>query len=760
MTSTRPVQRAFSSGEVSPALHFRPDYLRAQTGLRTCRGFLPLVEGGITRAPGTNFRGRTKSDARPRLIAFQFAADDALVLEFTPGAMRVWRYGALVMSGGAPYELATPFDAASIKAMSCVQSADVIYIADGRRPIQRLARYGLADWTIGPAPFTGPFMTQNLNEGLALAASAAAGIVTLTATGAVFLPEHVGAQFHLAAQHYTDIPIWTGNTTMPLGQLTRYDGNIYRLVRPAEPGDTDRYIIGSVEYARTGSGTIDTGVNPPVHTEGTWRTSTSPAVYWEFVSDGKGIVRIDAVASPTSATATVLRALPPNITRDPTYRWSEGAWSNLRGWPSSVEIHEQRMLAAGTPSEPRTIWFSVTGDYADFSPGVEADDAFAYAIAGQASLNRIISLKSGRSGLHVFGLGQEFSTRADGSTSYLSATSTVIRVDSSNGAAATPPIAPDGDPIFISRDQRRVIRIAYSLQDDANRPADLSRAAQHFGADGFAEIAWQSTPQRIAWARALSGDLLAMLYEPAEEVIGWARVPVAGGRVVALAVTPAAAAGLDTVTIAVERKIGEQTVCMIEELSDTYSFLIGATDLFTVNHFFASIEITADDPRADFDLSHLIGQPVHAWTDGGEFGPIVVPDSGTVTLPAPASRGFIGLFDDTHVAETLDLVAQSPNGDTSGRKRRIKAGVGVSILNSAAGYLRAVERDLAQSPRLRDRRPIVPRSTSSDLSQVFSGVAQVDAHSGSASAVSLQILPHGGAPLTVTSITPALEVSI
>ncbi|RWR35001.1 hypothetical protein D2T29_00550 [Sinirhodobacter populi] len=760
MTRTTPAQRSFTSGEISPALYFRADYQRFQTGLRACRGFLPMVEGGFTRAPGTEFRGYTKNNARPRFIAFQFAANDALVLEFTPWCMRVWRYGALVMKDGAPYELWTPFGADSLQKLSWVQSADVIYLADGERPIQRLARYALDNWTIGDAVFTGPFMAQNLDENLTIVASATTGLVTLTASAALFQAGHVGTTFLLTAQHYTDISLWLGNTEMSIGAHVRYNGNIYRLVRLATGADAEAncYYVGSTKFCFVG-GSVETGVNVPIHTEGTMKVNTSPDVYWQFVSDGTGIVRITGVASPTSATAQVLQNLPPNMNKDPTYRWSEGAWSSVRGWPACVEIFEQHLIAASTPSEPRTIWFSVVGDYTDFTPGVEADESFAYAVSGQASLNTIIGMREGRAGLHVFALGQEYSTRSDTSTLVISPTTTVIRMDSSHGSHRVPAVAPDGDPIFITRDQRRVIRMGYSFQDDAQRAVDLTRAASHMGADPFEEIVWQSSPQRIAWVRRAGGDLVAMIYEPDEEVIGWAVLPVAGGAVRAIAVTPAASAGIDSVLIAVERMIDGQTVCMVEELSEVHALLSGAIGPFAANHLFAAVRISSAGGVDWVSLPHLKGKEVYGWTDAGEFGPVTVEASGVVHLPQPATAGFVGLFDDTHYVETLDIQAAAPNGDTSGRPRRLKSGVGVAVLRTAQGYLRAVERDMGAPERLRERRAIIPRQTSSDLRDQFDGVASVDVNSGQCDQVSLRVEPHAGAPLTIVGLVPKVEVA-
>lgn len=331
----------------------------------------------------------------------------------------------------------------------------------------------------------------------------------------------------------------------------------------------------------------------------------------------------------------------------------------------------------------------------------------------------------------------------------------MFRLTSSFGAAPTPAICPDGDPIFISRDQRRVVSISYSFQDDAQRATDLSRAAQHLGADGFAEIVWQAAPQRLALLRMETGDLAFMLHDPAEEVLGWAVHSLAGGKLLSFAVTPAPEGGLDKITIAVERTIAGETVVMIEELSDIYGLLTGQRHPSAANHLFCAHEISAE--AQTFSLPQCAGRQVYAWTNAGEFGPLDVDAAGTVSLPAPASAGFIGLFDQTHHAETLDIQAAAPDGDTAGRKRRLVPGVGMSILRTAQGYLSAVERELGSEPRIKERKAIISRQVSSDIRNQVSGVVCVDVGSGVADAVSLRIEPHGGAPMTVLGLVPTIK---
>lgn len=733
MTRTSPPQVAFSSGELDPLLHRRFDYQRFQTGLATCRGFLPLAQGGFTRAPGTLHRGTTRANGAATLIPFVFAANDSLVLEFTDGKMRVWRYGALVMSGPSPYELATPYGAASLPRLQWVQSADVIYMADGLNPIQRLSRLALDNWTIGPQVFTrGPFRVQNLDTARTIQASAQFGTVTLTANTAYFTAGMVGSLLQLAPSNNTSVALWTSNETISVGFVRRYGSNTYVLV------------------AGTNSGT-----NPPIHIEG--QAKTDNATTWEFLNDEVGVARIDAVASGTSATATVLRALPAGVVGSPTYRWSEGAWSAVYGYPSAIESYEQRLCAAATPSDPRTIWFSAVGDYADFAPSIDADGSFAYAVAGDASVNRIQSLKRGRSGLHIFALGEEYSTRSESRAQVIGPTTAVFGLDGAVGASPALPIAPYGDPMFISRDKRRLMRVAYDFQEDANRSTNLSLPALHLGAAGFEQVAWQGTPQPISWLRRASGDLAAMIYDPSEEVLGWATLPVAGGFVESMAIYPDATGTQDVLMLVVRRVINGATVRHIEEAALTYGALTGAQPIADACHLFAAIQFGPIAPTATFSLPHLVGQSVTAWTDQGEFGPFVVPAGGAVTLPVAVTRGCIGLFDATHQVETLDIQAAANDGNTMGRRKRLHSKFGIGLHRTAQGFVQTVERETPGAPRISAALSLLPLPVAASLTEAYSGVVAVELPSGSAMEQALRFTPRAGAPMTITAVVPIVQ---
>ncbi len=730
-------QLAFSSGEISPLLRSRIDYQRYQTGLAACPGWLPLRQGGITRGPGTIFRGYTRGNAKARLIAFEFAKNDTLTLELTGGWMRVWRYGALVTTtGGAIYEMEHPYSEADLDTLQWVQSADVIYIAGGGLPIQRLARMALDNWSIADAPLrNGPFRVQNLTKSHTIQANGTNGTVELTSSQPLFTSAHVGSLMRLEVRDYANIPIWTGNTDASVGQKMRYDGRIYELTQ------------GS-----------NTGVNPPVHEEGVEQVSLDPVVKWRHLGDGVGLVKITAVTSGTVATASVQRRLPDAIVTTPSYRWSEGAWSDVHGYPSCLEIHDQRLVAAATPNEPRTIWFSVVGDFNDFDPGVEADSAFSYSIAGGTSQNRVLWLKAGRRGLHIGALGEEYSARAADGGESLNATNVKFGFDSSIGSQdGGRPIAPDGWPIFISKDSKRVIELAYNFQNDANRATELSLPSEHLGAVGFSEIVWQSAPLRLAWLRRGNGSLAAMVYDPTEEVLGWAPVPVAGGFVEALAVAADGNGTRDVLTMVTARVIDGQTVRMVEEQADNFDLLSGGIGIHQAVHLFASSVSSTPAGETTFDVSHLVGETVYVWTDRGEFGPITVPASGEIEIPISVTSAVIGLAEPTCKPETLPLQPIARDGSALGRRKRLGPQTAVTLHQTAALRVSAVEFDVGQPEREWTPINLLPRAVAADLNDAYSGTVRGQFTSGWTQDLALRFHPVGGAPATILAISPVLH---
>ena len=55
MSVFRPIQHAFTAGEISPLFYAQQDAPIYQNGLKRCRNMIPLTQGGATSRPGTTF---------------------------------------------------------------------------------------------------------------------------------------------------------------------------------------------------------------------------------------------------------------------------------------------------------------------------------------------------------------------------------------------------------------------------------------------------------------------------------------------------------------------------------------------------------------------------------------------------------------------------------------------------------------------------------------------------------------------------------
>ncbi|OWV46490.1 hypothetical protein SAMN05216376_111123 [Mameliella alba] len=817
MTRARLVQNAFSSGEIDPRLFGRNDFTRFKTGLAECRGFIPLVQGGFTRAPGTERRGETRNNSPARRIPFSFAQNDAVELEFTDSVMRVWRYGDLVMDGGSPYELATPFEESDLPNLDWAQDGDVIYLVDGRNPMQKLSRAALDDWSIADVALDrGPFRIPNLDEtktvqveyltggaveywqaeenltngdrrqygsniyiyrgtqtdftggfvdghcgtrgpthtsgtktyemadtsggGLIVevrwefdVVTEGEGTVRLIGSGDPFDAEMVGGLMLIEPVDFEDVPVWVGNDSKRNGKLVLYADNIYR------------HIAGS-----------DSGVNPPTHVGGTRMTDGNSETKYQWISGLRGIVRITSFTDANEVEADQVLPVPRPCFDSATYLWAEGAWSDKYGYPAAVELHERRLFAAATPSDPRTVWGSQQGDFEDFLVGDAADAPLGYTLATDGQKNRILWLATGRRGLFIGSLGEVYRAYSSSQNEAIGPTTFATEIVAPDGAREARPIAAFGDPIYPVRGGGRVQEVKYSFEVDGAVPRDLSLPSRHLAASPIEQIEWQGAPGKLAWMRRADGLLLVLLYEPEQEVLGWAPVPVAGGFVEDITVSPAADGTRDVVTLTVLRTLDGGTVRTVEQLADNEAALLGGAGVEEFNHLYCA-SIYEGAATSSLSVPHLANETVTAWTDGGDFPGLTVAGDGTVTLPGAVTRATVGLFDDSHRVETLPLQAVRRDGDQRGRPMRLHSGVGAVLHRTAGGQIAAVARDFGQAPREGGWIGMVPEAFDADGGEAWSGATRLDVTTLATLDLRLRIRPQGGRPLTVLALVSEVE---
>jgi hypothetical protein len=351
-------QSSFSSGELSPSLFGRIDLARYYTALKTCRNWIVRPHGGVMNRPGTQFMGEAKNSAVvTRLLDFQANSVETYVLEFGNLTLRFWYRGVLVVypvghaSAGLPITLVTPWPASVLFQLKVTQSADVMTICHTGYPIQQLSRYAHDHWEIAPfVSLAGPFLDINIDTGITVYSNNTTGTVNLTASTPLFDAADVGRLFYLEQIPDDDTARWEVQKALPAGTLRR---------------------AGVAYYVATTTGT--TGTVRPTTLEGK-EADGDPGVVWEYRHSGSGIVKITAVASGTSATATVESrlpervALPPVVARTIT-NVTQGAGtliritSNAHGFSTANYVAIAGVVGGVDDGGGGTIPWAISGNY-------------------------------------------------------------------------------------------------------------------------------------------------------------------------------------------------------------------------------------------------------------------------------------------------------------------------------------------------------------------------------------------------------------
>ncbi|MBY6123606.1 hypothetical protein [Roseovarius atlanticus] len=752
-------------------------------------------------------------------IPFIFSRTDSLALEFTDQKMRVWRYGELVTTGGGQvYELDTPFLEADLFDLSFQQDSDQVYLADGKRPIQLLKRFALDNWEIADADFkTGPFQAQNLDRDLTIQcapvngyvkpwsanenigpalgtlrryggtvysvesysyngetspdwdiqtgpsppnhangsktyswvaggdntlaitwyaeySTETNGTVDLTAADDVFTASDVGGLLQIKPTDFQDVPFWQPGLTQSATTLYRNDGNIYELV----------------------AGT-STGASPPVHDFGQVLTDSQAGSRYLFKSSEAGIVRIASVTDARNATATIITPIPQPCIDSPTYRWARGAWSDEFGYPRYLAKYRRRLYAANSTAEPRTLWASAIGLFTDMEPKDEATSAFAYALSGDQDQNEITWLMGAKRGIYIGGGGEVFMGFSAVQSEGIAPDTFDTELVDSGGSAAVSPIKPYGFPVYVTADRTAVNEARYSFESDGSEPIELSLPSQHLGSEFFRDLVWQARPDRLAWLLDDAGQVHALLYDPTQDVLGWAPYPTAGGFVENLDVTVSADGSYDILTMIVRREIDGATVRYVEEQAINRLPMLGRQPETAFNHGFATSVFSEGAATAEFSLPHLAGETVYAWTDQGHQGPFVVAGDGTVTLDYASKQAIIGLADPDRVARTLSIEPSARDGDPRGRPRRISGSVGIALYKTAAGKVRAIAQSFADGEAGDPAQDLVSREVLTDETILKTGVRSIDLPTGHADEQLLEFHPIGIAPMTITALIVPVE---
>ena len=587
----------------------------------------------------------------------------------------------IIVASSGVMEMASPFLAADLPLIRYDQSADVVYLACNGYQQRKIERRGTRSWSIVKYdPEDGPFRSSNLGP-ITLTPSALTGDITLSASASLFRTTHVGALFQITSTgQRVDTSFSSANT---FGDPIRVTGT----------GDSRKFTIiisgtftatvtlqrsvgavGSWEdlSTYTTSGTtlyndsLDNqiifyrlGVKTGNYTSGTAVTSL---VY--SLGSITGVVRVTGYSSSTSVGAQVLTALGGVAASSD---WAEGAWSDYRGYPTAVCLHEGRLWWAGKDK----IHGSVSDAFESYDDTTEGDSGPISRSIGSGPVDTINWLLPMQR-LIIGGQGAEHTARSNSLDEPLTPTAFTLKTPSTQGSAAVAAAKVDSRGVFVQASGRRLYEAEFDSNTNDYATYDLSLIAPEILEAGVVRIAVQRQPDTRIHCVLDDGTVAILIYNKAEDLKCWVTVDT-DGLIEDAFVLPGTEE--DKVYYLVNRTINGATVRYLERWAMESECQGG-----TLNKQADSYVSYTGASTTTVTAEHLANEEVVVWGDGESLGTFTLNGSGTATLASAVTNYIVGLSYTARFKSTkLAYAAQA--GTPLNQKKRVDH-IGLILANT------------------------------------------------------------------------------
>lgn len=538
------IQPSFSSGELAPATYARVDLNRYFTGLKTCRNFMVMPEGGVRNRSGTKFLAETKVSAqKSRLIPFQFSTEQTYILEFGAGYIRFYTNGGQLLNAGVTYEIATPYAEADLFALNYTQSADVMTIVHPNYAPMELKRFGPTSWTLTAITFVPTIQPP---------------------TGLSGTPRTGGA----------------GDTT------------VYRYV--VTTVSTSESAEESLPSAQASVTSWDNKAGAVL----TWTAATGAVDHYNIYKDNNGSGIFGFIGQASGLTFTDNAIGPTKTDTPPSFDNPFASGNN----PGVVGYYQQRRVFGASNANPQTLWFSRVGAYNNFgfSTPTKDDDAITVTLASR-QVNRIRALVPLKE-LLVLTSGAEWTITGDATG--LKPTNIQAQVQSYIGSGTVPPAVYGNTALYVQARGQKLADLAYSYTSDGFQGQDLTVLSSHL-VRGFEieDMTLAQVPNSVLWIVRNDGGLLGFTYLPAQEVFSWHRHDTDGAYE---SVASVPEGDEDAVYFIVRRTIGGVTKRYVERLASRQLSVPGE-DTPLDRSFFVDAGLTYDGRGATSAALTLTG---------------------------------------------------------------------------------------------------------------------------------------------------------
>lgn len=656
---------------------------------------IEVVRGPVSFQIGTSSGGsqlfaESTLDVGDHYIAFTPTGATAYV-QFFSRHIRLIRVDSCAIFTGV-LSILTPWSTqAALRSIRYDQSGDVIFLASQNgfgtnlHP-RRIERRGDGrSWSlVAYAPEDGPFMVENLTP-TTITASGLTGNVTLTASRALFSTDHeppnkgVGALFSLTSTGQTVTASITAENTFTSSILVIGTGDA-RWISIIITGTftatiTRQYSTDNVNFfdadpsysAPTSTSVVDgldnqimyyrIGVKTGNYTSGTVNVTM-------IVASGslRGVARITAVASSTSASAEVLSALGSTSA---TAIWQEGNWSTKRGYPSALKFHSLRLWLAGKGK----AWGSISDEFSSFDETFEGDagpinrnltSGPVDSISWIASLSRL-----------VFGAqGAEMSVITSNFDDPITPTNFDPRRTSGQGSGNVQAADTDDAVFFVNRSGKKVFLLEPDQTGVRYVPTDVLKYAPEAGYPGIVSLAVARQPETTAYCVLADGTCLVLLRDAEEDVNSLTLIET-DGEILDVLVMPALDGNLDDeVHLVVARDGGTYAEKLAQQIETRGGVTNKTCDSFVYYSGAATTVITG--------LGHLEGQSVVVWGNGARVAGTFTVSGGQITLSSAVTTACVGLSQRARWRSTK-LAYLAPNGKSALGARKKVHGLGLVL---------------------------------------------------------------------------------
>ncbi len=317
----------------------------------------------------------------------------------------------------------------------------------------------------------------------------------------------------------------------PIQKLIRVASNNFTLnpVDLVRGPYIDENIISTDEVRLTGNGWSE-GATLTLTASGGHTPFTSNHVggLWK-VKSGTDIahVKITGFTSSTVVTVVAQNDVPQSLHNTASFNWSEGEFSNARGFAGAITFHEQRMVLAGSVNAPQRVWFSKSNaDYENFEVGTNADDPFVITIASQRG-DPIRWLFSDQA-LFVGTAGSIFRIISSRNSPALAPDDIDAKRQISYGCSNIQPELVGQSPIYMQKNNKTARLITFDIDSDKYKAIDITVDSDHITDGGITSFEYQQIPLSSLWTVRTDGQIARLTLEQDQEVQAWSRYVTQG----------------------------------------------------------------------------------------------------------------------------------------------------------------------------------------------------------------------------------------